>query len=503
MTERAETIECPIPVHALRTPDAVALVDGESSLTYSELEASVEKCAATIRESGVAENGRVAILAANSVEYAVLIHTLYRIGAVAVPLNLRWTSDAWMACAKQAGCGMVLADRDRSPFTADMGLPRTLIGEDWCGAGSISGEPHPPVFLRDSIDAEARTTIIFTSGSTGQPRGVILTFGNHYYSALGSNLNLPLEQNDCWLAVLPFFHAGGHAILFRSAVAGSAVHIQDEFDAPAINRLIDAGRITHISLVPTMLRRLIEDRGTRAFPPRLKAVLLGGAPIPDALMRACVDLSIPVAATYGLTETASQVATSPPGVPRGRPQPGVRPLKYGEVKIVDRLEGDAAEGEIAVRGRVLFRGYIDEDPAVTFDADGWFHTGDVGILDSYGLLKITGRLDDMIISGGENVNPLVIEKIASSFPGVAESAVIAVEDEEWGQRPVLFVTYHAATAIKTTRKDLKARLIAFLGKRLSRVEVPDSIITIAEMPRTAIGKIDRVKLEERYKRGDE
>jgi O-succinylbenzoic acid--CoA ligase len=333
---------------------------------------------------------------------------------------------------------------------------------------------------------------VFTSGSTGGPRGVRLTAGNHYYNAVASNENIRLSPGDCWLAALPFYHVGGMGILFRSAIAGSSVHIMADFNARDVNRLIDNSSITHISVVPAMLDSIIDARQGREFPPTMKAVLLGGAPVSRRLIEKTRALKAPLFTTYGMTETASQICTTSPGDSGDRLLTSGKPLGRCKIRIV-APDGDClpcgVEGEIQIRGDSVFTGYLHKDPSETFLPDGWFNTGDIGLFDDHGYLHVSGRKDAMFVSGGENIHPSAIERIAADFPGVRECTVIGVDDTTWGARPILFVEpISAGLSI--------AELNTHLEANLSRLMIPKSIIIIEKMPRSSVGKIDVARLRE-------
>jgi len=494
MTDRPESFTCPVHLNARKYPDRVALMDGHVSLAYGELESRIGEYTERLRSTGIKGNDRVAIISSNSVDYAVLIFTLYRINATALLLNLRQKPERWKRGLEEADCKLMLVGSKQYDTAKGLGLPVHVIdGNGWKGVSHRGGGVSPlevPHIARTDSD----TTIIFTSGSAGPPRGVVLTFGNHYYSALGSNANLPLTDSDCWLAVLPFYHVGGLAILFRSMMAGSSVYIIERFDVSEVSRLIDEGVITHISLVPTMLDRLIAERESRGFPLSLKAILLGGAPIPERLIRMIIDRSIPVLTTYGMTETASQIATLSPGDPKVKFPPAGKTLLQCEVRINDpegRPVDSGVSGEIAVRGEIVFKRYLNEKKSV-LDDNGWFRTGDIGYFDDEGYLFIMGRKDEMFVSGGENIHPREIEDIAGEFPGVTESAVTAVEDERWGRRPILFVSVVEGTfaGIDDLRAHLERHLPSFL--------VPEVIVIVDKLPRTTVGKIDKEKLKKNY-----
>jgi O-succinylbenzoic acid--CoA ligase len=301
--------------------------------------------------------------------------------------------------------------------------------------------------------------VVFTSGTTGEPRPVFLTRAHFEASARASAAVLGVEPDDRWLCCLPVFHVGGLSIFTRSAIYATTVVAEPGFDAGRVKDLVEAGEVTLASLVPTMLARLRDAGLERA--PGLRAMLLGGGPIPDDLLEWAVRAGLPVRPTYGMTETCSQIATAEVGERLARPLPGA------EVRIAD-------DEEILVRG-----------PMVA--VDGWLHTGDRGRLAGDGLLEVHGRLDDLIVTGGENVAAAEVEAVLLEHPGVSEAAVIGVEDPEWGRAVTAFV-------VSTASED---EVCAHAGERLPGFKVPKEVFVLDELPRTPSGKVERAKLESR------
>jgi O-succinylbenzoic acid--CoA ligase len=309
--------------------------------------------------------------------------------------------------------------------------------------------------------------VIYTSGSTGQPKPVVLTRRNHEAGAMASAWNLGVAPGDRWLCVLPVFHVGGLAILMRSALYGTTAVLHDGFDEHAVRESLEAGEATIVSLVPTMLRRLAGAGLERA--PSLRAALLGGGPVPRDLLEWSAARGLPVVQTYGMTETASQIATL--GVEEalgksgsvGRPLPGVELATAGD-------------GEILVRGPMVSAGALA--------ADGWLHTGDRGRIDGEGFLWLDGRIKDVIVTGGENVMAAEVEEVLLAQPGVSDAAVGGVPDPEWGERVVAWVVGSAEAA----------ELIERCRERLAAYKCPKQVFHVHEIPRTASGKVQRSRL---------
>jgi O-succinylbenzoic acid--CoA ligase len=414
-------------------------VAGGRTTTYAELEEEAATAARRVAALGVGPGDRVATTLPPGRELTVLLHALPKLGAAIALINTRLTAGERRAQLNKAGARTVIED------------PPT--GEE------------ADVELRSTADPEGEWTLLFTSGTTGRPKPVALSHGNHAASALASAWNLGVAPDDRWLCVLPAFHVGGLAVLVRSAVYGTAAVVHPRFETEAARDVLAAGEATVTSLVPTMLGRLL-DAGLER-PPALRAALLGGAAAPRALLERAERAGIPVVRTYGMTETASQIATGAPGAPAiaARPLPGV------ELRI-------APEGELLVRGPMVARGALSPD--------GWLHTGDRGRLDHAGALHVEGRMDQMIVTGGENVVALEVEEAIGSHPAVREVAVVGRPDPEWGEAVVAYVVAAA---------DLDRRtVIAHCRDRLAPHKVPKSVELVVELPRSAAGKVDRKRL---------
>jgi O-succinylbenzoic acid--CoA ligase len=344
------------------------------------------------------------------------------------------------------------------------------------------------------FDFAATHSLVYTSGTTGKPKAAVLTYGNHLWSAVSSALNLGLREDDRWLACLPLFHVGGLAILLRSAIYGTAAIVHEGFDPARVNAAIDRDGVTIVSVVANMLQRMLDERGDRPYPASLRCVLLGGGPAPAPLLQRCSALGVPVVQTYGLTETASQVATLAPEDALRKLGSAGKPLFGTELRI-EASDGAVLppgnEGEVVVRGPTVTPGYLN-NPDATARAirDGWLHTGDVGYLDEEGYLYILDRRDDLIVSGGENVYPAEIEAVLQSHPDVLEGGVYGVLDERWGQSPV------AAVVLRAGAEVTPETLLAYCRERLAAYKAPSSIEFRAELPRNAAGKLVRRRLLE-------
>jgi O-succinylbenzoic acid--CoA ligase len=417
-----------------------ALITPDGSISYAQLGAGAARTARRLAALGVGEGDRVATTLAPGLAFAELLHALPLLGASLVPLNTR------------------LTDAERRWQLEDSGARL-------CAEEPLSGE-EADLRLRTTVAPDSEHSVIYTSGTTGRPQAVSLTHRNHTASALASAWNLGVAPDDRWLCVLPLFHVGGLAILLRSAIYGTTAVIHDSFDAERVKQAFEAAEISLASLVPTMLRRLVEAGLETA--PALRAVLLGGGPVPRDLLEWSAEHGLPVLQTYGMTQTSSQIATLTAAEAVQKTGSAGRPLPGVELSI-------SADGEILARGEMVSPGALDP-------ADGWLHTGDRGRLDDDGYLWVEGRLKDVIVTGGENVACAEVERALEEHPAVVEAAVVGLPDAEWGEVVTAFVVLDGG---------IEPDLIAHCRERLAGYKVPRALHVVDALPRNAAGKLLR------------
>jgi O-succinylbenzoic acid--CoA ligase len=426
-------------------PDAEAV-------TFADLDRRVDAACGALQRLGVQTDQHVGLRAPNSVDFVVNVHALMRLGAVLVPINTRLTPP----------------EVDWQRADADL---RLVLGE-----GDLVGDDTPP--LERDFDLDAVHSIVYTSGTTGRPKGALLTYGNHWWSAIASALNLGTLASDRWLACLPLFHVGGLAILLRSVIYGIPAVVHTRFDPVQVNQAIDRDGITIVSVVSTMLERMLEQRGEQHYPSTLRCVLLGGGPAPLPLLERAVHMGVPVVQSYGLTEAASQVATLAPEDARRKVGSAGKPLMGTRLRI-------EPDGEILVSGPTVSPGYLHQAPR-----EGWLRTGDLGYLDDDGYLYVLDRRDDLIVSGGENVYPAEVEAVLLAHPAVDEAGVFGVADAEWGQV--------VNAAVKLRQSVTTDELQAFCRARLAGYKVPRRIAVMDALPRNAAGKLVRRELHAQH-----
>lgn len=423
-------------------PDRPALVAGGETIAYAELEAEATLAARRLAAHGVRRGAKVALSMEGVPAQVVLLHGLIKVGAVVVPLSPRLSDaerDAVLAAEKPE---LDLGDACQLPQT-EADLP--LLGE------------------HDMDDVHCR---ILSSGSTGAPHPVPLTYGNHLWSAVGSAFNIGVRPDDRWLCCLPLAHVSGLSIAMRSAIYGTTMILHDGFDVDRIGDSLKTGEATVVSLVSTMLMRLLEAGADLAAP---RAILVGGGPVPPDALEEALGRGATVVQTYGLTEAASQVTTLAPADARRKIGSAGRPLLTTHLRIQD--------GEILVQGPTVAPGCAD--------ADGWLHTGDLGRIDEEGFLFVEDRVDDMIVSGGENIAPVEVEQVLMRHPAVAEAAVVGREDPEWQQAVTAVVVL--ADGAEASAEDLRQHC----AESLAGFKVPKRVELARSLPRTPSGKLMR------------
>ena len=476
------------------SPERIGLQIGADCYTYAELDEMTERMSRQLLKLGTQPGWAIAALMMNRLEYVVLVHAVARVGAILVPLNVRLTVPELQYQLQRSGAMLLFCDDDTLAKASLLAETNAVVHVGDRGDDRVQPLKLVPLAAPDYQDFELERTqaIVFTSGTTGRPKGVRLSFANHFWSANASAFRLGLSEEERWLSCLPFYHVGGLAILFRSCIYGTAVVLHARFETAAISDSLDNDAITLISLVPTMVYRLLEYRQGRRWPASLRHLLLGGAAATADLVAQCQDLGIPVTTTYGMTEASSQVATLRPAGVVKKPHSVGKPLLFTRVRIVDDAGKDVLAGtygEILVSGPTVMQGYHD-DPVATAKAlrDGWLYTGDIGYLDEDGDLAVIQRRHDVIISGGENIYPAEIEAVLREYPAVRAAAVAGVADPEWGQIVAGLVAADEALDVAGLRQ--------YSRERLAGYKQPRHLFLVDALPTTANGKIARQTVRE-------
>jgi o-succinylbenzoate---CoA ligase len=427
---------------AQTSPDRTALSADGTTTSYAELEAEATWVARRLAAQGVRRDATVALTMPPGREMVVLIHALMKLGAVLLPVNPRLSDAERRAVLKAERPVLELSDAGELTQT-EADLP--LLGE------------------HDMDDVHCR---ILTGGSSGASRAIGLTYGNHLWSAVGSAFNIGVQPDDCWLCCLPLSHISGLSIVMRAVIYGTTVGLHNGFDLDRVAETFEKGDASVASLVSTMLIRLLEADVALSSP---RAILIGGGPVPDDALSEAVGRGARVVQTYGLTEACSQVTTLEPADAKRKLGSAGRPLLTTHLRI--------EEGEILVQGPTVAPGCSD--------ADGWLHTGDLGRIDEEGFLYVEDRIDDLIVTGGENVVPAEVEQVLLRHPEVADAAVVGREDPEWQQ---------AVTAVVVLREDADLgteELRRHCASELAGYKVPKRIEIASALPRSPSGKLLR------------
>jgi o-succinylbenzoate---CoA ligase len=484
-------------------PAAPALAAASGVWTAAALDREVNalgsRLASALQAAGIAgrpqdavsrQLGRLAVAALleDDAQAVLLIHALRRLGLVHLPLDRRAAVGELEEQLWAAGAAILATD-----------APNETRAREIAAAGGLAPSsvvpidvPLPPTPADRGpvprVDLDAVATVVFTSGTTGRPRGAVLTHGNHVASADAWAQVLIPRPSDCWLACLPLFHVAGLAIVTRAARWRASLEVMRRFDADAVAIRIADG-ISHLSLVPTQLDRLLEAWAGRPVPTTLRALLLGGAPVPGPTLAAARAIGLPVLTTYGMTETASGVAVGGAERATVADPDAFRPLPGVAVRI--DAPGPDGIGSVALRGGMIFAGYLgDRGGPDGPRARGWLRTRDLGSLDEAGLLRIADRRDDLIISGGENVYPAEVERVLGEHPAVVEVAVVGLPDPAWGARPVAFVVLAPGTALPDEE------LARHCRERLAGFKVPTAFHRRTSLPRNDAGKVLRRELRD-------
>ena len=459
---------------AATQPNQIAIDDGNERLSFAELKKQVEVLVGKINHLN--PGSRVGLLATNTLMSYKLALAIMCSGRTIVWLNWRLAGEELERQIKDSGLQLCLVENSlwRSGMTDPFKSYSAFL--------ITSADPGEliPVFKSNWV-----ASIMYTSGTTGKPKGVLQTFGNHFYSAVSSALNLGLSSADKWLCVAPIFHISGFSIIMRGLIYGMTVRLVEKFRAEEIERILANETVTIMSVVPFMLKKLIQQQNktNTHYNSAFRCMLLGGGTIDRETLEACLQRSIPVVQCYGMTETCSQIVALRSADALLKLGSVGQPLFSTQLKL-------SKDGEILLKTPALTPGYLNlPDKLPSKMIDGWYRTGDIGHLDKEGYLYIDGRADEMLISGGENIFPQEVEQIYQRYPQINEVAVVGQNDSVWGQVPVAFVV--------SDRRLSPTKLMNYGYEHLARYKVPQHYIFVSELPKNASGKIRRFMLREK------
>ncbi|OLS35810.1 o-succinylbenzoate--CoA ligase [Bacillus sp. MRMR6] len=477
-----------LPKRALLTPDRTAVFFNDKSITFKELYEYSLETAAKLQGHGVQKDQLVAVLLKNHLDTIVILFALQLLGARTVVLNNRLAASelAWQLTDSQAELLILESDFSEMMLTLEVPGLKKVTKNELFSSNFAAPEIQEEIHLADIC------TIMYTSGTTGKPKGVLQTYGNHWWSAAGSALNLGITETDRWLCSVPLFHISGYSILMKSVIYGMPVILHEQFDVNQTILDIKNKQVTVMSVVGTMLSRIINTLEESKLPNYFRCMLLGGGPAPLPLLEACIEKEIPVFQTYGMTETASQIVTLSPEYSISKLGSAGKPLFPAQLRIETEngvIAPKYVAGDIVVKGPIVTTGYYNRPDANNEKfRDGWFYTGDVGYLDEEGFLFVLDRRSDLIISGGENIYPAEIESVLLAHEDIAEAGVTGIEDDDWGQVPAAFLIRKEGASVTAEE------LYEFCLDRLAKYKVPKKYYFTDELPRNAANKLLRRNL---------
>ncbi|MFG1606508.1 long-chain fatty acid--CoA ligase [Actinoplanes sp. NPDC049265] len=471
---------------ARMSPARVALTHQGVDITYAGLAARAQGFAHRLRRLGVRRGDRIAYLGVNHPHAVLTLFAAGLLGAVHLPLNARLTRDELMVIVGDAEPAVVVAGPGHESMAAGLGVPAVVV------SGDETGEP-----IDELVGLDDLAVIMYTSGTTGRPKGTMLTHGNLTWNVCNHLIDIDLRGDDVVLVAAPLFHIAALAqSLLPILVKGGRAVLEPSFDPRRALATIAAERVTVMFGVPTMFALMARSSDfAGAELASLRILECGGAPVPEPLIREYADRGVLFLQGYGMTEAAPGVLYLAAEDAAAKPGTAGVPVFFSDVRVVapdGRDTADDEPGEIMVAGPNVFGGYwgMPEETAAVLD-NGWFRSGDIGVRDGDGFHRIVDRARDMIISGGENVYPAEVENALLGCPGVAECAVIGVPDEKWGE-------VGKALIVRSGPDVTAGDVLRGLDGRLARFKVPRYVEFVAELPRTASGKLLKARLRREY-----
>lgn len=449
-------------------PNKIALKNGNKTITYKALYEGALQVAAYLRQLNIK---RIGLYIQNDIDHVTFIVGAWLAHVEIVMINTKLTSKEISKQLESVDVQVVYAYKQLEI------IQEVKLIQD------ISVQTYDDNQLVNQLNEDDIATIMFTSGTTGPAKAVPQTFSNHYHSALGCKESLGYDTSTLWLSVLPIYHISGLSVVIRSLIEGFTVIIELKFDITRVMNLIKQEHITHISLVPQTLKWLMDDELNQPY--ALQKILLGGAKLSDDLINQALTYQLPIYNSFGMTETCSQFVTASPEMLKHQPRTVGKIPTNVQLKILNKNEH--GHGEVAVLGKNVMNGYLNLQQANDTFEDGYFKTGDVGSIDDEGYVYIYDRRKDLIISGGENIYPFEIENIISKHPDIINCVAVPIEDEIWGQVPVLVYESH----VTLTEADFQMLLNEYLAK----YKHPKHVYKINQIPKTSTGKLSRVKVK--------
>ncbi|MFI6784542.1 long-chain fatty acid--CoA ligase [Micromonospora sp. NPDC050276] len=491
----------------LKSPDQVAIIHGDATMTYGQFADATDRISMVLRERGVGKGDSVAYLGENSPDFLQVMFGVAQLGAVFVPVNTRLAAPEIAYVLADCGARVLIHDPDFAvPVASAIPAARTpyviVNGEGTADRPGLARLARAAgVGFGDHADTvhQDPAAIIYTSGTTGRAKGAVLTHGNLTWVALNCVVDYDVVSTDVALMISPLFHVASLGMgALPVILKGATMVVEKGFEPGRALAQIERHGVTMLSGVPTTYQ-LMADHPAWASTDlsTLTKLTCGGSAVPVRILNAYEARGLSFSQGYGMTEAAPGVTALPSAMTRVKQGSVGLPHFFTDVRITDpagTVVPTGGIGEIEIAGPNVFPGYhgLSEATAEAFTADGWFRSGDLGHLDADGYLYISGRLKDMIISGGENIYPLEVEQLLVEIDGVTSAVVIGVPDERWGEVPWAVVTVREGTSVDT------ASVRAFLDGRIARYKLPKNVVIVDELPRTASGKVRKADLRTRF-----
>jgi fatty-acyl-CoA synthase len=489
------------------SPDRRAITFEGKTWTYRTMAERIDRAASVLRDGGVRHGDRVGFIGLNQPAFFVTMFAASRLGAIFVPLNFRLTGPELSFIIGDAGIHTLVADDlHRSVIDGIRGeipcrryLSSESAAERWA---SLDDEcaVSPPFHGAEQVDPDEVALIMYTSGTTGRPKGAMLTHANLWWNNVSSLLLVDTIENDVSLVVAPLFHIGGlNVTTLQAWMKGAEIVLQRSFDPGRFLEDIARYGVTTAFAVPAMLLFVSQHPDFDSTDlTTVRSIVCGGAPVPEALIKHYNGRGIQINQGYGLTETSPLCTFLTPEFGLAKVGSAGRVPMFVGVRIVAAdgtvLSEPMARGEVCMRGPNRMKGYWNrlEATAAAIDAEGWFHTGDIGYFDEDGFLFICDRVKDMIITGGENVYPAEVEGALFEHPSVADVAVIGLPDDRWGEAVVALVVLAPGTELTL------AGLREHAAERLARYKMPSRLEIVDVLPRNPAGKVLKFELRRRF-----
>jgi fatty-acyl-CoA synthase len=498
-------------------PARVAVVDGNSSWTYTQFLDRCDRWSAALQQFGIRSGDRVAYLSPNTHAQLESFYAVPQVGGVLVPLNYRLTADDFVYLINHSGSRIVCTDgdyldtidsiRSRLPKVEQF-VALTGKGKNWLDYEALL-KTSSTEFVRPEIRETDLLTINYTSGTTARPKGVMITHRNAWMNSIGTLLHQPMTCAERYLWTLPMFHANGWTFVWTITAVGATHVCLRKVEPRAVFELMASKQVTMLCAAPTVLISLANAPGDlrRLAPKGIRVLTAGAPPAASTIQRLEEELGWTITHVYGLTETAPFITVCEPRPEHAqlsiseraaiKARQGVELISSGELRVVDEDGNDVprdgiTQGEIVARGNVIMAGYYN-DPEATEQAlrSGWLHTGDAAVVHPDGYVEIRDRLKDVIISGGENISSVEVESVLLQHPVVQEVAIVGFADDRWGEAP------HAFVVLKQGARADEHELREFARANLAHFKAPHTVTFVNELPKTATGKIQKYILRAR------